>query len=64
MLLVNVPPGVVTVTNPEVAPLGTMAVRKVPDLTVAAAGVPLNETVVVDVKPCPRTSIVSPTGPE
>ena len=63
-MLFNVTPGVVTVTKPVVAPLGTAAVKYVPDFTIAVAAVPLKETVVADVKPCPRNSIVFPTLPE
>ena len=54
LLLVRVPPGVATVTEPVVAPAGTIAVRKVSDDTVNVAGVPLKETAVVPVKPWPR----------
>ena len=62
-LLVNVPVEVVTVTEPVVAPAGTTANREVPDCTVADAATPLNETVLVEVKPCPRISTVLPTAP-
>jgi hypothetical protein len=51
LLLVKVPPDVVTRTKPVVAPLGTAAVKYVPDFTLGVAVVPLKETVVVDVKP-------------
>jgi hypothetical protein len=34
LLLVSIPLGVLTVTKPGVAPTGTMAVRKVSDLTI------------------------------
>ena len=64
LLLVNVPVEVVTVTNPVLAPLGTVALRKVPDTTDAVAGIPLKLTAVDDVKPCPRISTVLPTLPE
>src|SRR5258708_4946151 len=64
LLLVNVPVEVVTVTNPVVAPLGTVALRKVPDTTDAVAGIPLKLTAVDDVKPCPRIPIMLPTLPK
>jgi hypothetical protein len=64
LLLVKVPLEVVMVTRPVVAPLGTLAVRYVPDLTLRVADVPLNETVDDFEKPCPRNSIVAPTFPE
>jgi len=54
----------VTVTNPVVALLGTAAVRKVPDLTIGIAGVPLKETVLVKLKPWPRMLTVPLTFPE
>src|SRR5579871_5794444 len=50
-LLFSVPEGVVTVTYPVVAPVGTTAVKYVPEETVKLAEVPLNETFVVPVKP-------------
>jgi hypothetical protein len=53
LLLFSVPPGVVTVTKPVVAPSGTIAVRKVSDETLKFALLPLNETRVVPVNPCP-----------
>ena len=45
-----VPPGVVTETNPLVAPLGTVAVIWVSELTVKDAAVPLKDTAVAPVK--------------
>ena len=42
--LLEIPPGVVTVTNPEGAPAGTIAVMDKSDATVKVAGVPLNFT--------------------
>ena len=51
LLLVRVPLGVVTVTKPVVAPLGTVAVRYVLDMTAKVAAVPWNETAVVPVNP-------------
>ena len=53
-LLCKTPLGVVTVTNPLVAPVGTMAVRYVCETTWKVAAVPLKETPVVPVNPCPR----------
>jgi hypothetical protein len=65
LLLVSVPREVVTVTEPVVAPLGTVAVRKVGDFTATKAlVVPLKETVEEGVKFCPRNSMVFPTLPE
>jgi len=64
LLLFSVPLEVVTVTKPVVAPLGTGAIRKVPVSDVGFTTVPLKETVLVDVKPCPKNSIVPPTLPE
>jgi hypothetical protein len=64
LLLRKLPLEVVMVTKPVVAPLGTTAVKYVPDFTLRVEGVPLKETVVADVKPCPRNSIVFPTFPE
>lgn len=53
-LLFRVPFDVVTSTNPLVAPTGTVALRKVPESTAKAAGVPLNVTPVVPLKPWPK----------
>jgi hypothetical protein len=61
LLLCKLPVEVVMVTRPVVAPVGTTAVKYVPDFTLGVAGVPLKETVVDDVKPCPRNSTVFPT---
>ncbi len=61
-MLLNVPLEVVTVTRPVVAPLGTVASKRVGDDTlIAAAGIPLKLTLVDDVNPCPRTSTGVPT---
>lgn len=46
-LLVNIPLGVLTVTKPEVAPAGTVAVSKLLDLTANETAVPFNMTAVV-----------------
>src|SRR5437588_2430159 len=64
LLLFRLTPFVVTVTNPVVAPLGTTAVKQVLAFTLAIAGVPLNETALLAVKPWPRIWIVLPTLPE
>ena len=61
LLLASVPPGVVTLMGPVVAPFGTFAVRNVSEETVKLAAVPLNETFVVPLKPWPRIPIVVPT---
>jgi hypothetical protein len=54
VLLLAVPEGVVTVMGPLVAPVGTVAVICVPELTVNDdAAVPLNATPVAPVKPVP-----------
>ena len=62
-LLLRAREGVITFTNPVVAPAGTVAVRNVSDETVNAAAVPLKFTLVVPVRPCPRITIVLPTFP-
>jgi hypothetical protein len=65
LLLFSVPLGPVTVTRPVVAAVGTTAVIYVFDTTVnLAAAVPLNETAVVPVNPCPRIPTVVPTFPD
>jgi len=61
--LVAVPPGVVTEIAPSVAPLGTLAVIVVAELTVKLAVVPLNLTLVAPVKLVPLTVTLVPTGP-
>ena len=65
LLLVRVPDVVVTVTGPVVAPLGTVACRKVVPLrvTVVAAALP-NVTTDELLKFCPRIPILAPTLPE
>ena len=50
--------------KPEVAAAGTDAVRKVLETTLKLAVVPLNETLVVPVNPCPRIWTVFPTLPD
>src|SRR5579862_7469337 len=59
-LLVNVPVGVVTVTEPVVPPTGMVAVSNVSDLIVNGIEVPLSETFVVPVKPWPRMPNICP----
>src|SRR5438309_1245471 len=51
--LVAVPPGVVTLIAPVVAPLGTEVVICVSEATVKVATVPLNVTLLAPVKPEP-----------
>lgn len=68
VVLVAVPPGVVTVIFPVVAPVGTVAVICVAEFTVNVAVTPLNLTEVV-VKPVPLKFVpvittVLPTGPK
>ena len=62
-LLVRTPDGVVTVTLPVVAVVGTFAVRNVSETTVKVAGAPLKETLVVPLNPCPRNWMVAPALP-
>jgi hypothetical protein len=50
-LLLSVPLGVLTVTKPVAAPLGTTALMNVLETTVKLAGVPRKEMLVVPVKP-------------
>src|SRR5437879_464581 len=61
LLLVSVRPEVRTVTDPVVAPLGTVAVMYVSETTVKLAEVPLKATASVAVNPWPSNPIVSPT---
>ena len=63
MPLVAVPPGVVTWIGPLVAPLGTVAVSWVLDVTVKLAVVPLKVTEVAPVKLVPLIVTWVPTGP-
>jgi hypothetical protein len=62
-VLVAVPPGVVSVIFPVVAPLGTTAVTLVLETDVNAAAVPLNFTEVTPVKFVPWIVTVVPTLP-
>ena len=61
--LVAVPPGVVTVIVPVVAPVGTVAVMLVLELTVNEALVPLNFTAEAEVKFAPVMVTLVPTAP-
>ena len=58
-----VPPGVVTLTLPVVAPAGTVAVIWVAEFTVNVAAVPLKLTAVVPVKLLPVITTEAPTVP-
>src|SRR5206468_562465 len=61
--LVAVPPGVVTLSDPLVAPAGTVAWIAVAEVTVKLALFPLNATAVAPVKPVPVIVTLVPTGP-
>src|SRR5205814_2357754 len=61
--LLAVPPGVVTLIGPLVAPAGTVAVIAVAELTVKLALVPLNSTAEAPVKLVPLIVTLVPTGP-
>jgi hypothetical protein len=62
--LVAVPPGVVTVILPVVAPVGTFVSIRVPWVfTVNEALTPLNRTAVAPLKPLPLILTEVPTGP-
>ena len=63
MLLWRLPVDVVTLTSPELAPGGTTAVKYVFETTLKEADVPLKETLVVVLNPCPRIPTVVPTTP-
>lgn len=63
-LLVAIPPGVTIVIGPLVAPLGTVAVICVPELTEKLAFKPLKNTVDAPVKSVPVITTLVPTGPE
>lgn len=62
-LLFSVPVGVLTVTTPVLAPLGTVVVKYVSETTVKVAATPAKETFVAPVKPCPNTPTGAPTPP-
>src|SRR5437016_2261686 len=61
--LLAVPPAVVTLTGPVVAPAGTVAVIALAEFTVKFALVPLNCTAVAPVKFVPLIVTLVPTGP-
>ena len=61
--LVAVPPGVVTVIDPVVAPAGTVAWIAVAEFTVKLAFTLLNRTAVAPVKFVPLMVTLVPTGP-
>ena len=63
VLLVAVPPGVVIVIGPVVAPEGTVAVTWLSEFTVKVAEVALNFTLVAPVKLVPVRVTTVPTGP-
>src|SRR5437660_5102854 len=63
LALVAVPPGVVTLTGPVVAPAGTVARIAVSEVTVKVALTPLNDTEVAPVKFVPLIVTLVPTGP-
>jgi len=63
LALLAVPPGVVTLIGPVVAPLGTVAAIEVDEFTVKLALVPLNRTVLAPVKFAPLMVTVVPTPP-
>ena len=63
VVLVAVPPGVVTRSGPVVAPVGTVAWIAVPEVTVKLALTPLNATAVAPVKLVPLIVTFVPTGP-
>src|SRR5690349_6770690 len=61
--LVAVPPGVVTVIEPVLAPVGTVALMAVLELTENEAPVPAKATAVAPVNPVPLIVTCVPTGP-
>src|SRR2546425_11220678 len=63
LALVAVPPGVVTLIDPVVAPLGTLVVIWVSVTPLKAAAVPLKVTAVAPLKWLPLIVTVVPTGP-
>ena len=63
LALVAVPPGVVTLSGPVVAPTGTVAEIEVEEITVKLALTPLNVTAVAPVKFVPLSITLVPTGP-
>src|SRR5258706_301001 len=63
LALVAVPPGVVTLIDPVVAPAGTVACIVVAEFTVNVALTPLNFTAVAPLKFVPLIVTLVPTGP-
>ena len=63
LTLVAVPPGVVTLSGPVVAPAGTVTWIVVAEVTVKLALTPLNVTAVAPVKFVPLSVTLVPTGP-
>ena len=63
LVLVAVPPGVVTLSGPVVAPAGTVASIAAAEVTVKLALTPLNVTAVAPVKFVPLIVTLVPTGP-
>lgn len=63
VVLVAVPPGVVTLSGPVVAPAGTVVWMAVSDVTVKLAALPLNVTDVARRKFAPRIVTLSPADP-
>ena len=61
--LVAVPPGVVTLGGPVVAPTGTGASIAVSEVIVKLVALPLNVTAVAPVKLVPLIDTLAPTGP-
>jgi len=63
-LLLSVLLGVITVTVPVVAPVGTVVLIWVPETTVKVAALPLKLTLVAPFRFVPRILTVAPTLPE
>jgi len=63
VLLVRVPPGVITVILPVVAPAGTVVLIWEFDTTVKVAAVPLKLTEVVPLRFVPKIMMTAPTLP-
>jgi hypothetical protein len=63
VLLFSMPLGVVTVTQPLVAPVGTLTVIPVADTTLKVAETPLKVTLVAPVRSVPRILTCAPTLP-
>src|SRR5882672_7605878 len=63
VLVVGVPPGVVTLSGPVVAPSGTVASIAVSEVTVKLALTPLKATAVAPVKFVPLIATLVPTDP-